>query len=737
MKLLRYLAALLCTLVLAPGLSAQTWTQATDWTAVGTVAASGTADSTLQGGWIDRLGTWQINSSNYALSSSLTSNLNFLYRPSSENKVDWRVKSCFAYGGSGQLNTVLRWNGVSATASGRASYNIGLFSGGWAFSATSGGTSTSITPTLTGGTPALAASTNYCLDTEVFQLNASTTTLRATVTNSGGTVLYTATFNDTTAALQNAAGTAGLTTYVTAATNGANPFFNRITTFSTAVSPATQYSVGGPASGPSGVASANFTLSTNGTTTTDTVVTPSDGGAGGTFSPSTVTLPANASAVSTGTFTYTPSSTGAKTLSFTNSGTLTNPSPVTYQSLKTVAVDSGSFRFSPANWIGDSATCPSAQPYRCGSIYRQTGSRGAYFTVSWTTGATPTAVLRLINPSTTVLISYFFNGNFAARVPASGDINLTGVLPNATNTLTVHIAGWTTPTNAWNAAQAASATIQVGGLLLDTGSTPLPQTLRPWAAILGDSITAGYLVESAASPGGDNFLKSYTYSVGQALLRAGYDYSVQAGAGDGWFWGGQMGPIYKVASGTYNAAASRWDKITSAVSMLDSVGHISGYGAIGQEPALIFSNLVTNEAFNSVSQADTEASIRGALAAYRGAAPRTPFIVLVPFQLTAGPNAYPAYVQYLKNAFSAYKTSAPSDALTKLVDYGADFSRITSNVNTFSYDGTHPNATGASILAPPVISDMLSTLAPVSGATVQCTGSRSCALVAGAILAGG
>jgi hypothetical protein len=92
------------------------------------------------------------------------------------------------------------------------------------------------------------------------------------------------------------------------------------------------YTLSGPSSGIVGVASANFTVALTaagsavmgaGTLT----VTPSDGGGGGTFTPATVNLTA---ASPSATFTYTPASTGAKTISTTNNGGLTNPRSLPY-----------------------------------------------------------------------------------------------------------------------------------------------------------------------------------------------------------------------------------------------------------------------------------------------------------------------------------------------------------------------------------------------------------------------
>ncbi len=91
------------------------------------------------------------------------------------------------------------------------------------------------------------------------------------------------------------------------------------------VSFATAYSVTGPTTGPSGVESDPFTVTPNGPVEGTVTVTPSDGN-GGTFDPATVDL----SGDDTPTFTYTPSSAGVKTITFTNDGGLTDPAPLEY-----------------------------------------------------------------------------------------------------------------------------------------------------------------------------------------------------------------------------------------------------------------------------------------------------------------------------------------------------------------------------------------------------------------------
>lgn len=93
--------------------------------------------------------------------------------------------------------------------------------------------------------------------------------------------------------------------------------------------PATTYALTGPVSGVLGLVSGNFTakLLTGSTVPGPITITPDDGGAGGTFAPVSVILTTSSASA---TFTYTPASYGAKTISTTNSGTLINPAPVTF-----------------------------------------------------------------------------------------------------------------------------------------------------------------------------------------------------------------------------------------------------------------------------------------------------------------------------------------------------------------------------------------------------------------------
>lgn len=142
------------------------------------------------------------------------------------------------------------------------------------------------------------------------------------------------TFSPTTLSLTNGSPT-GTFTY-TAATTGAktigitdNGGLTDATslTYTSNAAPATAVTMTGPSSGTVGTASTNFTIGANGSITGTVTVTPSDAGQGGTFTPSTRNI---SSGTPTGTFTYTAASSGAKTISVSNNGGLTNPSNITF-----------------------------------------------------------------------------------------------------------------------------------------------------------------------------------------------------------------------------------------------------------------------------------------------------------------------------------------------------------------------------------------------------------------------
>jgi lysophospholipase L1-like esterase len=135
-------------------------------------------------------------------------------------------------------------------------------------------------------------------------------------------VQHTAAFTPRTAAIAN--NSAGLLALY--------HFDNDANDSAAAATGATAVTLTGPTSGTVGVASSAFTVGANGTITGTVVLTPSDGGAGGTFAPTSVSI---SSGTPTATFTYTASSAGGKTISVANDGALSNPSSITYTAAAT------------------------------------------------------------------------------------------------------------------------------------------------------------------------------------------------------------------------------------------------------------------------------------------------------------------------------------------------------------------------------------------------------------------
>jgi hypothetical protein len=154
---------------------------------------------------------------------------------------------------------------------------------------------------------------------------------------SGGSTPYTyssttlpagLTLNASTGVVSGTPTTAGSSTVTFTVTDAASATVSTgSVSFTISTAPATAVTLSGPSGGIVGAASTNFTAGANGAITGTVTVTPSDGGGGGTFSPTSVAI---SSGTPTATFVYTPGSAGAKSITVTNSGSLTNPGALTY-----------------------------------------------------------------------------------------------------------------------------------------------------------------------------------------------------------------------------------------------------------------------------------------------------------------------------------------------------------------------------------------------------------------------
>lgn len=172
----------------------------------------------------------------------------------------------------------------------------------------------------------------------------------------------------------------------------------------------TSCTITGPSAGRPSVASANFTATLDAAATASTVVTPSDGGAGGTFTPSTVTIGIGST---TGTFTYTAASTGAKTITATNNQSLTNVGSLTYTAYSLALAPSSQ---SVANSIAASLTATLtggsgtlAATTTAGTLSTSAPTSGTGFTLTTPSSGSGTATVTVNGPggtTATATVSY-------------------------------------------------------------------------------------------------------------------------------------------------------------------------------------------------------------------------------------------------------------------------------------------------------------------------------------------
>ena len=675
------------------------WYQVNDYVPSGGPVAAVGAGQTLQGGWIDVHGNqWSVNSSNQlvAVNNGAAFNNGELARPSSEATVDSQLQMSFVENGSSTLTAYHRWSNSGSSGTGYA-VAVDNGSGLRIFAIVNGN------PSQIGAqacTPAVG--TAYVYKTSAVQTNSTTTTITGTLYAADGvTALATVAATDTTAALQN------VSRPIAIYSNGSGAPITELTTYTDVASAATGYTLSGPQSGPVNAASSAFTVAANGSLSANVVVTPSDGGAGGTFSPTTVTL---TSATTSGTFSYTPATSGAKTISTTNNGGFSNPSALTYTATSPVAVTSPAFHFSPANWKGDTG--------RGGSAYRQTFYAGAYFDFVFTAGSSPTAALVLASNANSLPISYFVNGVLQDNVSTASlsSLALTSLVPNVVNTVRIYVRS-SSSTSRWG----GTNTLQVQGVSLDSGSTPgTAAAPSKWVLFNGHSINEGWVVDAGAS----NFLHSASFQVIETLRSQGYDVGMMAATGSGFLATGNGGipSLYSVSNGSYSEASSRWDKIDSGASLLDANGQISAYGATGTPPAAILVNFGTNDANQTVSQTDLRTSVKGVFGAYATAAPGAKLIMVPGFPLDVGnvgsAATSAANLSTITSGFSDAVTANPTASLT-YSDFGPSFGQQIYGFAANHQDGFHPTALGNAYIAPRFQGLLTTALAPAAGAVAS------------------
>ena len=627
MKTLAVLTGLGALALASPSFAA--FTKVTDYVPSGGPVSAVSAGSTLQGGWIDVLGSrWTVNSSNQLVDSAASGSIstNLLARPTSENNADYngQIAVTFIPNGGGFVEPVLRVSGASTTSGYVAQIsnsNVLQF-----FSVVNGtATGLSGTSSLT-----LVSGSSYTLIFNVVQATSTQTLLNATVVNALGKTMGSLSITDTTASLQQVPNRAGLYEYATTA--GSQVKITELTTYSDAAT--------------------------------------------------------------------------------------------------SVAVNSAAFHFSPANWIGDTG--------RGGSVYRQSWYPGSYFDFTFTAGPFPSVTFNFAQGANTPTVTYLVNsGSLAASqlaagvrtdnvaIPVGGAVTVySGLTPNVSNTVRVYLRTATgsqiSSGGRWGASS-TGAVLNLTSAQIDTGSTAGTAVVpSQWVLMGGDSIDECWACDAAVN----NFLKGAPFAIGQSLMALGYDVGFVAASASAYDQAttstyGSIPALYSYVSGAYSATNSRWNKIDSGVSLLDSNSHISAYGSTGQEPALIWWNFGENDCQYGVNTTDLAGSVAGLWAAYHAAAPSAKLMSVIGFPVTGGncltgePTAAAAtttatYKAVINGALPAYVVNA---------DLPLGFAAALYAPNSLlRVDYLHPNALGHSTVAPVLLSGIDAALSSTASA---------------------
>ncbi len=433
-------------------------------------------------------------------------------------------------------------------------------------------------------------------------------------------------------------------------------------------SAATAYSITGPTTGPVGSPSSAFTVVANGSLAGNITITPSDGGAGGTFSPASITLPSGTAPQVT--FTYTAASTGAKTLSFSNNGGLTDQTNLTYTPFIQVAVTDPNMQFSPWNWWSDGTGAMGANGIRGGSSYAQTNCEGAWIKLGFTgtsvqinLDVSPLAGLAAGNYPTVVLVVDGKTANSTQLTSSTTNVQVTGLSAGNHNAWFFYRNRGADTVNRWNAGSPPYLCVRVTGVTIDGGANLISLVgtgLELWPANMlnyGDSIL-GNEYETNWS------IRDYGHLLAMAM---GYEEGRVAFSGIG------LTHVMTGGSGaqTFLDTYLNYDSLHSRLIN----------GLLAPQPDIITINMGTND--GGASDNTVQANMQTVLAGLRSAAPHAPIMVIVPFG------------QSKASAITA-AGSAMGDANIKLSNLGAkgNYGLGTGAASITGSDTTHPNVFG-------------------------------------------
>lgn len=485
-----------------------------------------------------------------------------------------------------------------------------------------------------------------------------------------------ATLNSSTATATFTYTAASAGTYTISASNNgglSNP--SPISFVASNPTPVTTYTLTGPSSCTVGVASSIFTVQLEtGTLSGTAVITPSSGGGGGTFTPSTVSLTNSARSA---TFTYTAASAGTKTISTTNNASLTNPNSLSVSAItdQSIYCDNANILKSPTNWVLSGASgLQAAEAVWPGSYMKlkfngtaininlSTAGLSSYPWVFYQVDSLNPVITKLTAGQSVISITGLTAGDHELNViyQAKDDYNQAGT---------------------WGDAQKLVITsfLPSGG----TGVLAAPVSRTKKAIIYGDSITAGLAVTSPSGVTTASGIAAATSSYANHIgigLNAEFD---QVGCGaDGWTVGGVGG---------FPSLPNGWNLVKPGVARNlanhDYIVVIHGYNDGASD---IASSIVTN--WIAAVRATTQAWI----------------FLCVPFSgrqrgaITTGAANYIA--------------SNPSESKVKVIDLGSTFYQAAQS-GYYTTDGIHPNSWQSGRLAAAYLGEMIAQVLAVSGAS--------------------
>jgi len=377
----------------------------------------------------------------------------------------------------------------------------------------------------------------------------------------------------------------------------------------------------------SGAASSTITCATNGTIATGPyTVTLTDGSAGGTFSPASLTL---GGATTSGTFTYTSAAAASGVIALTAAiagSSLANGSATITATPASALLTpaSAAMVFSPFNWVTGLPNTSSS-----GGVASRTWNPGAYFR-AYVTGCTTVVILFGSSNTAATFVYQVDDGLPSAPIACPSGAGYSITLPSSG----AHSITWTLQTipqatGRW----AGTNAVTINGIQLGSGGSAAPATQGTRLLLIyGDSISEGF----QSADGNTAVTTSFAYHVGQACYHlGGWEYGIRAASNSGLAWttpaesGGQP-----AAWTSGNDGASAWNKVDGS----GAAGAALTVGAAGsanelfmRQPSLIIEAWGTNDGLNSIASATVQATLVGLMQRLRVAAPNAVILKVVPF----------------------------------------------------------------------------------------------------------